>query len=63
MAVKDMNQQRRFVVIGFFALAALVLLFRAAQLQLISMRNGCLRRCSAAKAEWAMAACMAPPHR
>ena len=35
MAVKDMNQQRRFVVIGFFALAALVLLFRAAQLQLI----------------------------
>ena len=35
MAVKDMNQQRRFVVIGFFTLAALVLLFRAAQLQLI----------------------------
>ena len=35
MAVKDMNQQRRFVVIGVFTLAALVLLFRAAQLQLI----------------------------
>lgn len=35
MAIKDLNQQRRFVIIGVFILAALVLLFRAAQLQLI----------------------------
>ena len=35
MAIKDMFQQRRYVIYGVFVLAALVLLFRAAQLQLI----------------------------
>jgi penicillin-binding protein 2 len=35
MAIKDMNKERRFVIIGVFILAALALLFRAAQLQLM----------------------------
>ena len=35
MAVKDLNQERRLIVIVVFAITALVLLFRAAQLQLI----------------------------
>jgi penicillin-binding protein 2 len=35
MAVKDSNEQRQYVVIGVLVLAALILLLRAAQLQLI----------------------------
>ena len=35
MAVKDLNQERRLIVIVVFSITALVLLFRAAQLQLI----------------------------
>ena len=36
MSVKDINQQRQFFIIGFFIIAAAVLLGRAAQLQLLS---------------------------
>ncbi len=36
MSVKDSNQQRQFVIIGVFIIAAAVLLGRAAQLQLLS---------------------------
>jgi penicillin-binding protein 2 len=35
MAVKDFNQQRQFVIMGVISLVTLILLFRAAQLQLI----------------------------
>ena len=36
MAVKDSNQKRQFIIIGVFIFAAVVLLGRAVQLQLLS---------------------------